>query len=82
MSDLIRKTLTKCCSVFVYIIKSSRISLCSWFCVYFVDSVCSCCALLAHVRCTRPVNTHLHYIMDSELRSCVKVEVAVLGSRP
>ena len=33
----------KCCSVFADVI--SRVSLCSWFCMYFVDFVFVLCSL-------------------------------------
>ena len=30
----------------------------------------------------RMINAHYHYYTDTELRSCVKVEEDLLGSRP
>ena len=56
----------KCCSVFADVI--SRVSLCSWFCIYFVD-YCFCIVgfglntVLHYVRCKCLINALLHYVM-------------------
>ena len=45
-------------------IQLSRISLCSWFCIYFCAPYCLCIVRLdrTRVRCKRFTNTLLHYI--------------------
>ena len=51
----------KCCDVPVFI--NSRISLCSWFCIYFLSTLLLLyCALWARVTCKRCINGLLHYV--------------------
>ena len=76
----------KCCSMFVYVdnrvslrswfsIYFSRVSLCSLFSIYFVDPIVFVlCALRAHVRCKRLINTPLHYRMIQPLRKLLAAE--------